>query len=130
MNDEADLAVSAEGLDPVESAARGLYDRLPADGLAAESEGYAAGQSLRGVDLASGAAIVRLTERWRTQVLHLRSDCGRIAGHLSETVTAHAELESRTGDDVRRATTAGLENVAPNRAILALGGIAPEDGDA
>ncbi|RBM20386.1 hypothetical protein [Streptomyces sp. PT12] len=129
MSDEPDLAVSAEGLRPVESAARDLRDRLLGDGLAAEPEGYAAAAALRGADLASGAAIVRLTERWRTQVLHLCEDCGRISGHLSETATAHAEWETRIGEDVRRATTAGLENVTPNRALLALGGVDTSDVD-
>jgi hypothetical protein len=130
MSEEPDLAVNAETLSPVEDAARGLYEELPAKGLAAEPESLTSGERLGQAGLASGPALLTLTERWHTKILDLQNDCAAISGHLNTTVATHQSLELQIQDGLRAAEAPTREDGA-DQALLALFGVEPDPaGDA
>ncbi|MDT0307575.1 hypothetical protein RM780_11445 [Streptomyces sp. DSM 44917] len=125
----SDLSVSAEELGPVERAALGLSQELPARATAALEDTDEAGRALTAGQLSSGQALLLLSDRWRGRVAALGRDCERIAGHLGMTAATHAALEGDLQGRIAR-TAAALDGAGPDPGLLTLFGLVPPEGPA
>ncbi|RBM20505.1 hypothetical protein [Streptomyces sp. PT12] len=115
--DGADYAVSEGELRPVHEVAAGLADELDRNGYLAHNPTHVAGIFLRTPGLETGYALIEVADRWQSQADALRSACGRIAGHVDETVRTHGATEQETLADLGSASAP-----ASNPAIDALDG--------
>ncbi|MEV1006354.1 hypothetical protein [Streptomyces sp. NPDC049881] len=94
--DALDLEVSENDLTPLRTDADGLADRVTQDGFLAQNITHVAGIFLRTPGLDTGYALIEVAERWESQANALRNALQRIAGHVGETVRAHAGDELET----------------------------------
>ncbi|MET3987736.1 hypothetical protein [Streptomyces sp. PvR034] len=90
----ADLSIANDDLGAVGSDAHALHERLSRDGDHARVATFDASIALTNRNFTSGAALLKVHDRWSSQLKVLVAACANISNHLDYTVASHAKEEA------------------------------------
>ncbi|MEU8965361.1 hypothetical protein AB0C89_27125 [Streptomyces sp. NPDC048491] len=86
----SDLVAHTDDLGVVGGDAHKLYDALRVDGDHARQSTFEAARALSADNFSSGAALMRVHDRWQSQFATLKDACAQISNHLDYSVAQHA----------------------------------------
>ncbi|MFI5986453.1 hypothetical protein ACIBEA_37035 [Streptomyces sp. NPDC051555] len=90
----ADLRIANDDLGAVGSDAYALHERLSRDGDHARAATFEASIALTNHNFTSGAALLKVHDRWSSQLKVLVAACANISNHLDYTVASHDKEEA------------------------------------
>ncbi|ALC22919.1 hypothetical protein ACH46N_25305 [Streptomyces pristinaespiralis] len=90
----ADLSVNQDDLGAVGHDAYVLHGRLSRDGDHARPSTFEAANALANGNFVSGPELLKVHDRWNTQLRALLDACGQISNHLDHTRTDHADNDA------------------------------------
>ncbi|WP_455360541.1 hypothetical protein [Streptomyces sp. SYSU K21746] len=90
----ADLSVNQDDLGAIGSEAYQLYQRLTRDGDHARPATFDASIALTNMSFQSGSALLKVHDRWNTQLRTLLDACANISNHLDYSKASHAKEEN------------------------------------
>lgn len=93
-NDAAVLAVNSDELGSIGHDAYGLYGRLSKDGDHARPSTFDAAIALMNGNFTSGSELLKVHDRWNTQLRTLLDACAHISNHLDYTKSSHANNDT------------------------------------
>ncbi|WP_030702150.1 MULTISPECIES: hypothetical protein [unclassified Streptomyces] len=96
----ADLVVHRDDLGAVGSDAYELRTKLSKDGDHARPATFDAAIALTGGNFASGAAVLKVHDRWQKQLKTLLDSCAHISNHLDYTKAQHVKDNVKIGGDL------------------------------
>lgn len=96
----ADLAVNQGNLGAIGHEAYGLRTRLAKEGDHARPTTFEAALALTNDNFASGAALLKVHDRWNTHLHTLLDACSQISNHLNYTKSAHTKDDVQIGGDL------------------------------
>lgn len=97
-----DLSVNQDDLGAIGSEAYQLYQRLTRDGDHARPTTFDASIALTNTNFQSGSALLKVHDRWNTQLRTLLDACANISNHLDYSKASHTKEE----DDIVAAMSA------------------------
>ncbi len=100
--DGGDLVVHRDDLGAIGSDAYDLLGRLGKDGDIARSATLDAATALTNGNFLSGAAVLKVHNRWQTHLRTLLDACAQVSNHLDYSKARHAEDEARIEGDLSR----------------------------
>ncbi|MEW2071655.1 hypothetical protein [Streptomyces sp. NPDC007346] len=95
-----DLVVNRDDLGAIGNDAYDLRTRLSKDGDHARPATFDAAIALTNGNFRSGAAVLKVHDRWRTQLKTLLDSCAHISNHLDYTKAQHAKDEVKVVGDL------------------------------
>ncbi|MFE7485647.1 hypothetical protein [Streptomyces sp. NPDC057552] len=96
----ADLVVNRDDLGAIGNDAYALRTRLAKDGDHARPATFGAAIALTNGNFTSGAAVLKVHDRWRTHLKTLLDSCAHISNHLDYTKAQHAKDEGKIVGDL------------------------------
>ncbi|MEU7025181.1 hypothetical protein AB0A60_00675 [Streptomyces sp. NPDC046275] len=96
----ADLVVHDDDLGAVGHEAYLLYGRLSRDGDHARPSTFNASLALTNGNFNSGSELLKVHDRWNTQLRTLLDACARISNHLDYSKAAHAKDDVQISGDL------------------------------
>ncbi|MFE6104275.1 hypothetical protein [Streptomyces laurentii] len=96
----ADLVVNRDDLGAIGHEAYQLRGRLTRDGDHARPATFDASIALMNGNFTSGTELLKVHDRWNTQLRTLLDACARISNHLDYSKSAHAKDDVRIGGDL------------------------------
>ncbi|MEU4501009.1 hypothetical protein [Streptomyces sp. NPDC024089] len=96
----ADLVVNQDDLGAVGHEAYMLRDRLSRDGDHARPATFDAAIALTNGNFTSGSELLKVHDRWNSQLRTLLDACARISGHLDYSKSVHAEDDADIGGNL------------------------------
>ncbi|WP_432150528.1 hypothetical protein [Streptomyces sp. bgisy029] len=96
----ADLVVNRDDLGAIGNDAYALRTRLSKEGDHARPATFEAAIALTNGNFASGAAVLKVHDRWQTQLRTLLDSCAHISNHLDYTKAQHAKDEVKIVGDL------------------------------
>ncbi|MFJ1589715.1 hypothetical protein ACIOD0_05580 [Kitasatospora albolonga] len=96
----ADLVVNRDDLGAIGNDAYALRTRLAKDGDHARPATFDAAIALTNGNFTSGAAVLKVHDRWRTHLKTLLDSCAHISNHLDFTKAQHARDEVKIVGDL------------------------------
>ncbi|WP_335941309.1 hypothetical protein [Streptomyces sp. PTD5-9] len=97
---KADLAVNQDNLGSIGHEAYGLHTRLSKDGDHARPSTFEASLALNNGNFSSGAALLKVHDRWNTHLRTLLNACAQISNHLDYSKAAHAKDDVQIAGDL------------------------------
>ncbi|MEU0672992.1 hypothetical protein ABZ330_08855 [Streptomyces sp. NPDC006172] len=97
-----DLVVNRDDLGAIGSAAYDLLGRLGKEGDIARSSTFDAATALTNGNFASGSAVLKVHDFWRTHMKTLLDACAQISNHLDYSKAQHAKDEAKIEGDLAR----------------------------
>lgn len=95
-----DLVVNRDDLGAIGNDAYDLRTRLSKEGDHARPATFDAAIALTNGNFASGAALLKVHDRWRTHLKTLLDSCAHISNHLDYTKAQHAKDEVKIAGDL------------------------------
>ncbi|MFJ4827854.1 hypothetical protein ACIP5L_31775 [Streptomyces bacillaris] len=95
-----DLVVNRDDLGAIGNDAYDLRTRLSKEGDHARPATFDAAIALTNGNFASGAAVLKVHDRWRTHLKTLLDSCAHISNHLDYTKAQHAKDEVKIVGDL------------------------------
>ncbi|MFG3406078.1 hypothetical protein [Streptomyces sp. NPDC048142] len=95
-----DLVVNRDDLGAVGNDAYELRTRLSKDGDHARPATFDAAIALTNGNFTSGSAVLKVHDRWQTQLKTLLDSCAHISNHLDYTKAQHAKDDVKIGGDL------------------------------
>jgi hypothetical protein len=95
-----DLVVTRDDLGAIGNDAYQLRTRLSKDGDHARPATFDAAIALTNGNFASGSAVLKVHDRWRTHLKTLLDSCAHISNHLDYTKAQHAKDDVKIGGDL------------------------------
>ena len=95
-----DLVVNRDDLGAIGNDAYDLRTRLSKEGDHARPATFDASIALTNGNFASGAALLKVHDRWRTHLKTLLDSCAHISNHLDYTKAQHAKDEVKIVSDL------------------------------
>ncbi|MYR94240.1 MULTISPECIES: hypothetical protein [unclassified Streptomyces] len=95
-----DLVVNRDDLGAIGNDAYDLRTRLSKEGDHARPATFDAAIALTNGNFASGAAVLKVHDRWRAQLKTLLDSCAHISNHLDYTKAQHAKDEVKVVGDL------------------------------
>ncbi|MFF6910235.1 hypothetical protein ACFY9Q_30360 [Streptomyces sp. NPDC012389] len=95
-----DLVVNRDDLGAIGNDAYDLRTRLSKEGDHARPATFDAAIALTNGNFASGAAVLKVHDRWRAQIKTLLDSCAHISNHLDYTKAQHAKDEVKVVGDL------------------------------
>ncbi|WP_432085396.1 hypothetical protein [Streptomyces sp. bgisy095] len=92
-----DLVVNRDDLGAIGHEAYLLYGRLSRDGDHARPSTFDASLALTNGNFTSGSELLKVHDRWNSQLRTLLDACARISNHLDHTKSAHAKDDADIG---------------------------------
>jgi hypothetical protein len=89
-----DLSVNQDDLGAVGHDAYLLHGRLSRDGDHARPSTFEAANALTNGNFVSGSELLKVHDRWHTQLRTLLDACGQISNHLDHTRADHADNDA------------------------------------
>ncbi|MFH9609325.1 hypothetical protein [Streptomyces sp. NPDC017448] len=96
----ADLVVHRDDLGAIGNDAYELRTRLSKDGDHARPATFDAATALTNGNFASGAAVLKVHDRWQKHLKTLLDSCAHISNHLDYTKAQHAKDDVKIGGDL------------------------------
>ncbi|MEW1629971.1 hypothetical protein AB0387_21640 [Streptomyces sp. NPDC089173] len=96
----ADLVVNRDDLGAIGNDAYDLRTRLSKEGDHARPATFDAAIALTNGNFTSGAAVLKVHDRWQTQLKTLLDSCAHISNHLDYTKAQHAKGEVKIVGDL------------------------------
>lgn len=96
----ADLVVNRDDLGAIGNDAYDLRTRLSKEGDHARPATFDAAIALTNGNFTSGAAVLKVHDRWQTQLKTLLDSCAHISNHLDYTKAQHAKDEVKIVGDL------------------------------
>ncbi|MFF2719968.1 hypothetical protein [Streptomyces sp. NPDC058011] len=96
----ADLVVNRDDLGAIGNDAYDLRTRLSKEGDHARPATFDAAIALTNGNFTSGAAVLKVHDRWQTQLKTLLDSCAHISDHLDYTKAQHAKDEVKIVGDL------------------------------
>ena len=90
----ADLAVNQDDLGAVGHDAYNLYNKLSREGDHARPSTFNAAIALTNGNFVSGSELLKMHDRWNTQLRTLLDACGQISNHLDYSKAGHANNDA------------------------------------
>lgn len=90
----ADLSVNRDDLGAIGHDAYKLYTSLSRDGDHARPTTFDAAIALTNGNFVSGSELLKVHDRWNTQLRTLLDACGQISNHLDYTKATHADNDA------------------------------------
>ncbi|MFB7913143.1 hypothetical protein [Streptomyces sp. NPDC056061] len=97
---DADLAVNQDNLGAVGHEAYELHARLSKDGDHARPSTFETSLALSNGNFSSGSALLKVHDRWNTQLRTLLHSCAQISNHLDYSKAAHAKDDAQISGDL------------------------------
>ncbi|MFE3827136.1 hypothetical protein [Streptomyces sp. NPDC059092] len=97
---DSDLSVNRDDLGAIGHDAYELRTRLTRDGDHARPATFDAAIALTNESFASGSALLKVHDRWNTQLRTLLDACAQVSNHLNYTRAAHANDDVRIAGDL------------------------------
>ncbi|MEU2438642.1 hypothetical protein ABZ595_21055 [Streptomyces rubradiris] len=97
-----DLVVNRDDLGTVGNDAYDLLGRLGKEGDIARSSTFDTATALTNGDFVSGSAVLKVHDRWQTQLRTLLDACAQFSNHLDYSKARHAEDEAKVGGGLKR----------------------------
>jgi hypothetical protein len=98
----ADLVVNRDDLGAIGNDAYDLLGRLGKEGDIARSSTFDAATALTNGNFVSGSAVLKVHDRWQTQLKTLLDACAQISNHLDYSKAQHAKDEAKVEGDLKR----------------------------
>ncbi|MFI8321856.1 hypothetical protein [Streptomyces sp. NPDC085529] len=95
-----DLVVNRDDLGAIGHEAYLLYGRLSRDGDHARPATFDASIALTNGNFTSGSELLKVHDRWNSQLRTLLDACARISNHLDYTKSTHAKDDADIGGDL------------------------------
>ncbi|MFB7029712.1 MULTISPECIES: hypothetical protein [unclassified Streptomyces] len=92
-----DLVVNRDDLGAIGHEAYLLYGRLSRDGDHARPSTFDASLALTNGNFTSGSELLKVHDRWNSQLRTLLDACARISNHLDHTKSTHAKNDADIG---------------------------------
>ncbi|MEU7559644.1 hypothetical protein [Streptomyces eurythermus] len=97
-----DLVVHRDDLGAIGHDAYELLGRLGKEGDIARSSTFDAATALTNGNFVSGSAVLKVPDRWQTQLKTLLDACAQISNHLDYSKAQHAKDEAKVEGDLKR----------------------------
>ncbi|MEV7087420.1 hypothetical protein AB0O07_16205 [Streptomyces sp. NPDC093085] len=97
---DSDLSVNRDDLGAIGHDAYEVRTRLSRDGDHARPATFDAAIALTNESFVSGAALLKVHDRWNTQLRTLLDACAQISNHLNYTEAAHAKDDAQIAGDL------------------------------
>ncbi|CAL9292010.1 hypothetical protein SUDANB180_05623 [Streptomyces sp. enrichment culture] len=97
-----DLVVNRDDLGAVGNDAYDLLGRLGKEGDITRSSTFDAATALTNGNFVSGSAVLKVHDRWQTQLRTLLDACAHFSNHLDYSKARHAEDEANVEGDLKR----------------------------
>ncbi|MFF6884555.1 hypothetical protein ACFY9F_15380 [Streptomyces sp. NPDC012421] len=99
-----DLVVNRDDLGAIGHEAYLLYGRLSKDGDHARPSTFDASIALTNGNFTSGSELLKVHDRWNSQLRTLLNACARISNHLDYTKSTHAKDDADIGGELLSAS--------------------------